>query len=74
MVEFIWPVEQATLASELTQFADIANKWQERFTSREWCEAMESAPQLQRQILFQQFANELKVAASKAAALIEVVS
>ena len=70
-----WPVAQDTLATELEALEGISRRWRERFTDSEWVGSLDTElSEMERAEVFEQFVNEMKVAASKAAVLVEVVS
>lgn len=70
-----WPITATTLHSELEALVAITTRWQEKFGSEEFCELLDNEPdETARAAVFVQLSNELKVVASKAVALAEVLT
>lgn len=68
-----WPVTATVLHDELVSLKDIAARWAERFGNEEFLASFDDMNDLERQLLFQQLVNEMKVVASKSATLVEVL-
>lgn len=72
-VPVAWPITSDLLESELAILLQIAGRWHERFSNEEFLQMLDSLPEVERLELFAQFANELKVVATKSASLVEVL-
>lgn len=70
-----WPITAPTLQAELDTLEATISRWKERFSSEKFCALLENEPDDDaRAAVFIQLANELKVVASKAVALAEVLT
>lgn len=70
-----WPIAQETLLRELEALEAISRRWRERFADKEYVESLDTdVTDMERAETFEQFVNEMKLCASKAAVLVEVVS
>jgi hypothetical protein len=52
----------------------LSNKWKSRFSDEGWLSEFDELPESQRVEVFAQFANEMKLAATLAASLVDAVS
>ena len=68
-----WPITADLLAGELNLLQSIVERWRARFTDEKWLQDLDAAPEAERDQLFHQFTNEMKVVASKSATLVEVI-
>lgn len=73
-IPLAWPITATTLSSELTCMHEVVTRWKERFADEAFLRQLDSASELDRAELFGQFINEMKVCASKAATLVEVMA
>lgn len=70
-----WPVAQETLLRELEALEAISKRWRERFGDTAFVDRLDmDMTDVERAEVFEQLVNEMKLAASKAAVLVEVVS
>lgn len=69
-----WPITATALQTELGSLKEIATRWCDRFSNEAFVANLDEMPDLDRALVFQQMQNELKVAASKSATLVEVLS
>lgn len=74
MIQLPWPVTATLINSELDIVQQVVSRWKERFGSEEFIQRLDEADEQERAQLFGQFVNELKVVASKAATLVEVLA
>lgn|GEM_PF-4427755 len=68
-----WPITAELLAGELNLLASVVERWRSRFGDEAWLQALDASSDADRDTLFHQFTNEMKVVASKSATLVEVI-
>jgi len=68
-----WPITADLLAGELQLLHTVVERWRARFTDEAWLQQLDASSDAERDQLFHQFTNEMKVVASKSATLVEVI-
>lgn len=68
-----WPITVDLLSGELQLLHSIVERWRARFADEAWVQDLDGSPDADRDQVFHQFTNEMKVVASKSATLVEVI-
>lgn len=68
-----WPITADLLSGELQLLHSIVERWRARFADEAWVQELDASPDVERDQVFHQFTNEMKVVASKSATLVEVI-
>lgn len=68
-----WPITADLLAAELTTLQATVERWRSRFADEKFLQELDALSEFDRDSLFHQFTNEMKVVASKSATLVEVI-
>ena len=68
-----WPITVDLLSGELQILHSIVERWRARFADEAWVQDLDGSPDADRDQVFHQFTNEMKVVASKSATLVEVI-
>jgi uncharacterized protein YpiB (UPF0302 family) len=68
-----WPITAELLSGELDLLHAIVERWRARFADEAWLQELDASPDADRDQVFHQFTNEMKVVASKSATLVEVI-
>lgn len=68
-----WPVTVQTLHENLHSIETIVTRWRERFANEDWLNELDNSSEAERVAVLEQYVNEMKVVASYAATIVEVV-